>query len=119
MNNRVLTIITGFPVSVILFAAALSGRHELLGLLIGYITGIVNIQWLFRDTNKVIEKDVKAALRKYYISLFSRLGMITMVVVIASRFLPGWMYFLAIGIIAGVFLPLAAIITQQIRRERG
>ena len=119
MNNRTVIILIGFPVSAIFLGAAIFAKSELLGLLIGYITGVVNIQWLFRDTNKVIERHLKAALRKYYISLFSRLGMVTMVVVIVAKFRPEWLYLFVVGIIAGVFLPLVVIIRQYIRRERG
>ncbi|NLM21225.1 MAG: ATP synthase subunit I [Peptococcaceae bacterium] len=119
MDSRTLTMVLGFPISVILLGTVFSGNNNLLGLLIGYVTGIINIQWLFRDANQVIERDIKQALKKYYISLYSRLGMITMVVVMVAKFRPERLYFLVIGIIAGIFIPLVVIVYHYLKREGG
>ncbi|NLL53041.1 MAG: ATP synthase subunit I [Peptococcaceae bacterium] len=119
MDNRTLTIVLGFPLSVILLGTVFSGNNNLLGLLLGYVTGIVNIQWLFRDIKQVAERDIKQALKKYYISLYSRLGMVTLVVVTIAKFRSEKLIFLIIGIIAGIFIPLIVIVYQYLRREGG
>ncbi|NLO96720.1 MAG: ATP synthase subunit I [Peptococcaceae bacterium] len=119
MSSRTFIMILGFPSSAILLGAALIGNHIWLGLLVGYLVGIINIQWLFRDIKQVAGKDINLALRRYYISFYSRLGMITLVVVMVARFWSERLYCLVFGIIVGVFIPLIVIICQYLKHERG
>jgi len=113
MNNRSLLILSGYVTSAILLLAVIIDNYALLGALIGFLTGIFNFQWLHRDSKRIVKKDLKAALLVYYKSLFSRLGMITLVVATVGTFKPDWLLYLAGGIAVGVCLPLAWTMIKQ------
>lgn len=119
MSKRVLTILGGYSASAILLVVYITNNYQFLGVLIGFITGLINIQWLFRDASKVIDKDIRGALRTYYLSLFSRLGMITMVVAAVVKYRPEWLPYYAGGIAAGILIPLIIALIQQRTHERG
>lgn len=119
MINRTIIVVAGFVASVIFLGIFFTGNYSLIGLLIGFGTGLFNIQWLFRDADKAINEELKEALKIYHKSLFSRLGMVTLVVAAIGRFRPDWLIFLVLGIAGGIIIPLLLIIRQKIKRERG
>ncbi len=119
MNSRTAFTLSAAVTSVILIGISFTNNYAFWGILIGFFTGLVNIQWLFRDSQKAIEKDLYDALKIYYKSLFSRLGMVTLVVATLGRFRPEWLFYLALGITVGVIIPLILAIRQQLIRGRG
>lgn len=119
MNNRSLLILSGYATSAILLLAVLADNYSLLGCLIGYLTGIFNFLWLSRDLRGIVDKDLRTALLVYYKSLFSRLGMVTLVVATIGTFKPEWLLYLAGGIAVGVCLPLALTMIKQFKAGGG
>jgi hypothetical protein len=119
MSNRIIIILGGCGSSIIFLAIFWTNNYSLLGLLLGFITGIVNTQWLFRDSKKALNRELSGALKIYYISLFSRLGMITLVVATVARFRPEWLFYLAIGMVAGIIIPLILTIIKQVFLKGG
>jgi len=119
MSSRALTIVLGFAVCIVFLGAALTKNYNFLGVLVGFLTGLFYIQWLYRDVAKSIDKDIKAALRSYRVSLLSRLGMVTMVAAIICRFKPAWIYYFIPGIIAGVLLSLVIVIREKQNAKGG
>jgi hypothetical protein len=119
MSSRAVIIFLGFSSAVIFIGIAFTNNYGLLGILAGIIAGLINIQWLFKDARKAIDQDLYMALKIYYKSLFSRLGMITLVVATIGRFKPEWLFYLAVGIAVGVIIPLILAIRQQLMRGRG
>ncbi|NLI91035.1 MAG: ATP synthase subunit I [Peptococcaceae bacterium] len=119
MNSRSVIILLGSFSAAIFIGISLTNQYTLLGILIGFTAGLVNIQWLFRDAKKALDQELYVALKIYYKSLFSRLGMITLVVATIGRFRPEWLFYLALGIAVGVIIPLILAIRQQLMRGRG
>jgi len=119
MNNRVINVLTGIFWAIVLIAIFITNNYALIGLLIGFQTGIINVQWLFRDISKALDMELSTALKKYHFSLLSRLGMITLVVAVISRFQPEWLYFFVWGIAMGIITPMILTIMQKIKRGRG
>lgn len=119
MNSRTVISLLGFASSVIFFGIFFTGNDSLVGILVGFSAGLLNHQWLYRDANKALDKELEVALAIYYKSLFSRLGMITLIVVAIWRFRPEWLFCLAVGIAGGVIIPLVLSIRQQLLRGRG
>lgn len=118
MNRRTAIILASLVTSGICFGILFTNYYPLLGFLIGFQIGLINIQWLFKDLRKVIDKDINSALRTYVLSLFSRLGLVTMIVVIIERYQHDWIFLLAVGIAVGVLIPLMLAI-KQIKSGRG
>jgi len=119
MDNRSLLILSGYATSAILLLAVFIDNYSLVGALLGFLTGIFNFQWLQRDSKRIVDKDLKAALLVYYKSLFSRLGMITLVVAAVGTFRPEWLLYLAVGIAGGICLPLAITMIKQHKARGG
>jgi nicotinamide riboside transporter PnuC len=119
MKNRTALVLMGLVSSIIFFGISFTKNYALLGALIGFGAGLFNIQWLFWDANKALDQDIYAAVRIYRKSLFSRLGMVTLVVATVGRFRPDWLFFLALGIAAGIIIPLILAIKHQIYDGRG
>lgn len=119
MNNRTVIILLGFVSSAVFFGIFFTSNTSLIGILIGFITGLFNIQWLSRDANKAIGEDMSIALRIYNKSLFARLGMVTLVVATIGRFRPEWLFYLALGIAVGIIVPLIIVMRQQLGSGRG
>ncbi len=119
MKNRTVLILLGFFSSAIFLGIYFTKNYSLLGALIGFSAGLFNIQWLFWDANKAIDKDIYSAVRIYRKSLFSRLGMVTLVVATVGRFRSDWLFFLALGIAVGIIIPLILAIKHQIYDGRG
>ncbi|MGI6119951.1 MAG: hypothetical protein ACOYIB_05200 [Desulfosporosinus sp.] len=103
----------------ILLVIAISGQQSYLGSLIGYWVGFGYVLWIHRDTQRSSEVDIRSALRTMRRSLLSRLGVVTLVVVAVGRFQASWLYSLAIGIVAGVFLSLIVVAMKKLHGERG
>jgi Ca2+/Na+ antiporter len=110
-------MLLGFPTSIVFLGAAFTGNHNLLGFLIGYATGILNIQWLHKNSKKVIENEQRVALRHYYLNFASRLGMITLVTVMLYVFRPQWLYLFAYGIALAILIAVVLMIRQE-KNER-
>lgn len=119
MTNRALLILTAIFALLISFAIIITGNNDLTGIFIGYLTGLSNVLWLARDANKAIDQELLQGLKIYYKGLFSRLGMVTLVVITVWRFHDAWLFYLALGIAGGIFIPLILAIRQQIERGRG
>ncbi|HHV64462.1 MAG TPA: ATP synthase subunit I [Peptococcaceae bacterium] len=119
MNLKTALMLWGFVSLPIFLGIALTANYVWYGFLIGFSAGLFNILWLFRDASKAIHQDLPMALRIYYKSLFSRLGMITLVVATIGRFQPEWLFSLALGIAGGVIIPLIIAISNQLRSGRG
>ncbi|RNC28883.1 MAG: hypothetical protein AWM53_01070 [Candidatus Dichloromethanomonas elyunquensis] len=119
MSNRTVIALLGLFSAVIFVGISITSQYALLGILAGFITGLVNIQWLFQDAQKAVEQELHEALKAYHKSLFSRLGMVTLVVAITGRFRPEWLFSLVLGIAAGVIIPLIIAIRQQLKNGRG
>lgn len=117
MNSRTVISVTGFFASLIFLAVFFTDNYGLLGILLGFITGLVNIQWLFKDARKAVDDELEAALRRYRRSLFSRLGMVTLVVAVMGKYRPEWLFYLTLGIAAGIIIPLILAIREQFLRE--
>ena len=119
MSNRLAIILVCLISSGVFLGIFFTSNYNLFGLILGFITGLINIQWLSRDTKKVIDQEKFVALRIYSKSLFSRLGMVTLVVATIGRFRPEWLLFLALGIAGGIIISLILSIRQQIMHGRG
>lgn len=113
MNNRMLVILGGYVTSSIFLITYFTANYSFLGSLLGFLTGLFNFQWLFIDSKKALNKDLTGALKIYYKSLFSRLGMVTLVVATVGRFRPEWLFYLALGIAAGIIMPLMLVIFKN------
>lgn len=119
IRNRITLILISFVSIIILIGIFFTKDSKYFGILLGFITGLVNIQWLFRDSKKVINQAKSAALRIYFRSLFSRLGMITLIVAAVIRFQSDWLLQLVLGIALGIIIPLIISIRQQYLNGRG
>lgn len=119
IKSRTVIILSGIVSTATLLGVSFTGSVGLLGIIIGFFTGLVNIQWLFWDAGKAIDKELHVALRIYYRSLFSRLGMVTLVVAAIGRYRNEWLFFLVVGIAVGTIIPLILAIRQELVRGRG
>jgi len=119
MNNRTTSLLTTVLTLVIILGIYFTNNVNLLGILAGFLTGVFNVQWLFKDANKAIDQELSTAVKIYYKGLFSRLGMVTLVVVMVWRFQPDWLFYLALGIAGGIIIPLILEIRQQFLHGRG
>ena len=95
------------------------GQPNFLGSLIGYWVGFAYTVWVYRDTQSSSELDIRAALSRMRRSFFSRLGMVTLVVVVVARFREGWLLSLALGIAVGVIVSFITVAIHRIHGERG
>ncbi|CAA7599733.1 ATP synthase I chain [Acididesulfobacillus acetoxydans] len=101
-------------VSGLFFAIALSDRWDLLGAVVGYLLGFLNSAWLYRDTQRIVEMDLRGALTRMRRSLFARLALVTAVVVGVARLEKSWLPDLALGIAAGLLISLVSYMRRQI-----
>ena len=119
IRNRSTIFLISLVSVITLIGILFTKDSKYFGILLGFITGIVNIQWLFRDSKKVINQAKSVALRIYFRSLFARLGMITLIVAAVIRFQPDWLLLLVLGIALGITIPLILSIRQQYLNGRG
>lgn len=118
INNKLFIILTGFFCIAILMGIFVTKNYSLIGLLIGFQTGIINVKWLFRDARKAMDKDQRAALKTYYKSLMFRLILITLVFAIVAKLQPEWLYYVAIGMTVGIVIPIIIVRHQLRKNER-
>lgn len=117
-NNRFIQALTVILCISVLIVIWQTEYFPLIGLLIGYYTGIINVKWLLRDARKAVDKDQKAALKTYYKSLLFRLVLIIVVFAIVAKFQPQWLYCVAVGMVIGIVIPIA-VARQQLRKTKG
>ena len=103
----------------ILLGMAATGYENLLGGLIGYWVGFGNTLWVYRDAMASSELDIRSAIKKMRLSFFSRLGMITLVVIAVARLHEQWLLYLGFGIAVGVIVSFITVAIHRIRGERG
>lgn len=115
-SNFVL-LLTG--TSVLLILVAFTGRADALGAIIGYWIGFVYTQWLHKDALRSAEDDITTALSRMRRSLFTRLGMITLVVALVGRFSTDWLIPLAMGIALGLIVSLFVSIRKIAHSGKG
>lgn len=114
MTSKSAKVLALAVISGTCFGIFFTSNYSLLGFLLGFLLGLFNIQWLFRDSKKVVDKKIEAALKRYVLSLFSRLGIVTMLFAVVGRYKPEWLFFLALGLAAGVIIPLILAIRQNL-----
>lgn len=119
MSSRIAILVLSLVSSLVFFSVFFTGNYDLLGILAGFVTGLGYYLWLARDAKKAYDKELAVALKIYYKSFFSRLGMVTLVVAAIGRYMPQWLLYLALGIAGGIIIPLIAAIKEQLRSERG
>ncbi len=117
-NSRFIQILTVILCITVLIVIWRTEFYPLVGLLIGYYTGIINVKWLLRDARKAMDKDKKAALKTYYKSLVFRLVIITLVFAVVAKFQPEWLYYVAIGMMIGIVIPII-VARHQLRKMKG
>ena len=103
----------------ILLGIALTGHQTLLGSLAGYWVGFIYTEWIRRETLRSSDLDVNSALKRMRRNLVSRLGMVTLVVVVVARFRVSWLLSLAVGIAIGVIVSFITVAIHKIHGERG
>lgn len=118
-NSRFIQLVTVIFCITVLIVIWRTEYYPLIGLLIGYYAGIINVKWLLRDARKAVDKDQKAALKTYYKSLFFRLVLITAVFAVVAKFQPGWLTYVAIGMVIGIVIPIAVARLQFSKTKGG
>jgi membrane protein YqaA with SNARE-associated domain len=103
----------------ILLVIAVTGHQIFFGSLIGYWVGFAYTLWFYRESLRISELDIRAALKRMNRSLMARLGMVTLVVVAVARFQKSWLFSLALGIVTGVFISFINVAIQKKHGERG
>jgi len=103
----------------ILLGIAVTGYQNLLGSLIGYWTGFGYSLWVYRDTMLSSELDLRTAISRMRRGFFSRLGMVTLVVIAVDRFQEKWLLTLTFGIAVGVIVSFITVAMHRINGERG
>jgi len=102
----------------ILLGIAGTGHQVLFGSLVGYWVGFIYTEWIRRETLRSSELDVNSALKRMRRNLVSRLGMVTLVVVVVARFRTSWLLSLAVGIAIGVIVSFITVAIHRINEER-
>jgi hypothetical protein len=103
----------------ILLGLAATGYQNLLGSIIGYWTGFGYTVWVYYDTLVSSELDTRSAISRMRRGFFSRLGMVTLVVIAVYRFQKSWLLTLALGIAVGLIVSFITVAIQRIYGERG
>lgn len=117
MRSNSVALWTG--TAVIFLAIAVTGREQLLGAVAGYWLGFLNSAWLYRDTRRSVDLDMRRAIARMRRSFFARLGVVTLAVVATARFRRGWLPELALGIAVGLLVSLVSYLRRHISMERG
>ncbi|MPN04448.1 hypothetical protein SDC9_151686 [bioreactor metagenome] len=105
--------------SVLFLIMGFTHNSSLFGAVVGYWTGFIYTQWLFRNVQKSVNLEISTAVRQSRRSFFSRLGFVTLVVATVGRFQKGWLLSLALGIALGLVVSLIIAIIDYIKLERG
>jgi len=117
IKNSIIALWSG--TACILLGIAISGRQTYLGSLLGYWVGFSYIIWIYRETERSSELDIRPALSRMRRGLMARLGMVTLVVVAVARFQASWLFSLAMGIATGVIVSFITVAIHKINEERG
>lgn len=105
--------------SGLLLAMGLTHNNSLLGAVLGYWTGFLYTQWLYKDTQNSAELEVSIAIRRMRRSFFKRLGFVTLVVAVVGRYQESWLLSLALGFALGLVVSLIIGIKEYVVAERG
>jgi len=117
MRSNSVALWTG--TALILAAMAITGREQLLGAVVGYWLGFLNSAWLYHDTRRSVDLEMRRAIARMRRSFFARLGVITLAVVATARMRSGWLPELALGIAVGLLVSLVSYLRRHILMERG
>ncbi len=117
IKSSIIALFSG--TAYILVGIAISGQQSYLGSLVGYWVGFGYTIWIYRETRRSSELEIRSALKRMRRGLWSRLGMVTLVVVAVARFQESWLFSLAIGIVAGVIISFIIMAINKINGERG
>jgi membrane protein YqaA with SNARE-associated domain len=117
--NRIGFISFWAGTACILLGFAVTGYQTLLGGLIGYWTGFGYTTWVYHDTLMSSELEISAAISRMRRGLFSRLGVVTLIVAAVGRFQRNWLLGLALGIAVGLIVSFITVAIQRIQGERG
>ncbi|MHB1653173.1 MAG: ATP synthase subunit I [Desulfitobacteriaceae bacterium] len=104
---------------VLLVGITLTGRLDLLGAVLGYWLGFINLAWLHRDTLRSVDLDVRRAIARMRRSFFARLGVVTLFVVAIARWEKSWLLDFVFGIAAGLLISLLLYIRREIASGKG
>jgi len=117
IKNSIIAFWSG--TACILLGIAISGQQNYLGSLLGYWVGFSYILWIYRETERSSELDIRLAISRMRRGLMARLGMVTLVVVAVARFQSSWLFSLAMGIATGVIVSFITVAIHKINEERG
>lgn len=117
IKNSIIAFWSG--TACILLGIAISGQQTYLGSLLGYWVGFSYMIWIYRETERSSELDIRLAISRMRRGLMARLGMVTLVVVAVARFQPSWLFSLAMGIATGVIVSFITVAIHKINEERG
>ena len=117
IKSSIIALLSG--TACILLGIAISGRQSYLGSLVGYWVGFGYIIWIYRETQRSSELEIRSALKRMRRSLLARLCMVTLVVVTVARFQASWLFSLAIGIAVGMVIFFIIVAINKFNEERG
>jgi len=103
----------------ILLGIAITGQQSYLGSLAGYWVGFGYTIWIYRESHRSSELEIRSALKRMRRGLVARLGMVTLVVVAIARFQASWLFSLAMGIATGMIVSFIILAINTIHGERG
>jgi len=92
--------------------ALLTGQDGVWGGLIGFLTGISQLQWLFRDLSRAFEEDMSRMMARYTRSLVIRWSLVAVFVYFIIRYFAQGLVYLVIGLALGI---LGAILIEILR----
>ncbi len=103
----------------ILLGIAITGQQSYLGSLAGYWVGFGYTIWIYRESHRSSELEIRSALKRMRRGLVARLGMVTLVIAAVARFQTSWLFSLALGIVTGVVISFIIVAISKIHGERG
>lgn len=105
--------------SGLFLAMGLTHNNSLLGAILGYWTGFLYTQWLYKKTQSSVKLEISIAIRQMRRDFFTRLGFVTLVVAAIGRYQETWLFSLAMGIALGLVVFLILGIREFVKAERG
>jgi hypothetical protein len=116
LTSKTLTALAMAGALVLTAASALiTGLDGVWGGLIGFLVGLTQYQWLFRDLGRAMEGEMTRVMALYLRSLLIRWSFAAAVVFLMVRWFPQGLVFLVIGFAIGISL---AIISEMLRMTR-
>lgn len=116
-RNKTVFLLLG--TSGLFFAVVLTHNNSLMGAVLGYWIGFLYTQWLHRDAKSSVKLDISAAVHRLRRSFLTRLGFVTLMVVIVGRYFKSWLFSLALGIALGLIVSFVFGVIEFIKGERG